>query len=113
MESVRQQKVSRLIQKELSTLLQSQFNHIGHGSMVSITVVRITPDLSFARVYLSVFPSTEPKKVVDAYNASLPEICHALYQRIRNQFRKMPEIRFYHDDSLDYAARIDELLSDD
>lgn len=113
MESVRQQKVSRLIQKDLSSLIQSQFKHLGNGSMVSITVVRITPDLSFARVYLSIFPATEPKKVVASFNDNLPEICHALYQRIRNQFRKMPEVRFYHDDSLDYAARIDELLSDD
>ncbi|MEQ9187535.1 MAG: 30S ribosome-binding factor RbfA [Cryomorphaceae bacterium] len=113
MESVRQQKVSRLIQKDLSSLIQAQFKHLGNGSMVSITVVRITPDLSFARVYLSIFPATEPKKVVDSFNDNLPEICHALYQRIRNQFRKMPEVRFYHDDSLDYAARIDELLSDD
>ena len=113
MESVRQQKVSRLIQKELSALFQSQFKHLGHGSMVSITIVRITPDLSFARVYLSVFPATEPKKVVDEFNHSLHEISHALYQRIRNQFRKMPEIRFYHDDALDYAARIDEILSTD
>ena len=113
MESVRQQKVSRLLQKELSTLFQSQFSHLGQGSMVSITVVRITPDLSFARVYVSIFPANEPKAVVDGINNNLSEITHALYQRIRNQFRKMPEIRFYHDDSLDYAARIDEILSDD
>ena len=113
MESVRQQKVSRLIQKELSALFQSHYGHLSQGKMVSITVVRITPDLSFAKVYLSVFPAQEPKAVVDNYNQHLSEISHALYQRIRNQFRKMPEIRFYHDDSLDYADRINEILSDE
>lgn len=113
MESVRQQKVSRLIQKELSALFQSQFGHLSQGKMVSITVVRITPDLSFARVYLSVFPSQESKAVVEHYNDHLSEVSHALNQRIRNQFRKMPEIRFYHDDSLDYADRINEILSDE
>lgn len=102
-----------MIQKELSGIFQSQFKHLAHGSMVSITVVRITPDLSFARVYLSVFPANKPKEVVDAYNEHLNEISHSLYQKIRNQFRKMPEIRFYHDDSLDYAARIDDILSND
>jgi ribosome-binding factor A len=113
MESVRQQKVSRLIQKELSALFQVQFQHLSKGNMVSITVVRVTPDLSFASVYLSVFPSKEPKEVVTGYNDHLHDISHALYQRIRNQFRKMPEIRFYVDDSLDYAARIDDILKHD
>lgn len=113
MESVRQQKVSRLLQKELGLLFQNNFKHLCQGNMVSITVVRVTPDLSFARIYVSVFPTKEPEKMVEHFNDHLPEISHALYQRIRNQFRKMPEIRFYYDDSLEYAARINEILKDE
>ena len=112
MESIRQQKVSRLLQKELGLLFQNQFKHLCQGNMVSITVVRVTPDLSFARVYVSVFPTKEPGKLVEFFNDHIYEISHALYQRIRNQFRKMPEVRFYYDDSLDYADRINEILSD-
>lgn len=112
MESVRQQKVSRLLQKELGFLFQSALRHLCQGNMVSITVVRVTPDLSFARIYVSVFPTAEPAKSVAHLNENLSEISHALYQKIRNQFRKMPEIRFYYDDSLDYADRIDEILKD-
>jgi ribosome-binding factor A len=112
MESVRQQKVARLLQKELGQLFQSSINHLCQGNMVSITIVRVTPDLSFARVYVSVFPAQEPEAVVEHINAHIHEVTHALYPRIRNQFRKMPEVRFYYDDSLDYAERIDEILND-
>lgn len=94
-------------------LFQSTFKHLCQGNMVSITIVRVVPDLSFARVYVSVFPTTEPEKVVDLLNDHITEISHNLYQIIRNQFRKMPEIRFYYDDSLDYADRIDEILKKD
>lgn len=110
MESVRQQKVGRLIQKEIGLLLQSDYKHLCAKNIVSVTIVRVAPDLGFARVYLSVFPSKEPKAVVDSLNESIHEISHSLYQRIKNQFRKMPEIRFYHDDSLDYADRINQIL---
>lgn len=112
MESVRQQKVSRLLQKEIGNLLQHPFKHLSQGNMVSVTVVRVTPDLSYARVYVSVFPSKDPEKMVDNLNDHIHEISHSLYAIIRNQFRKMPEIKFYYDDSLDYADRIDELLND-
>lgn len=91
-------------------MLQGQFQHLCAGQIVTVTIVRITPDLSFARVYVSAFPTKAPKVIVEDLNAHIQEICHALYQRVRNQFRKMPEIRFYLDDSLDYAERIDDLL---
>ena len=110
MESVRQQKVGRLIQKEIGLLLQSDYKHLCDKNIVSVTIVRVAPDLGFARVYLSAFPTKEPKALVESLNESIQEISHSLYQRIKNQFRKMPEIRFYHDDSLDYADRINQIL---
>jgi len=91
-------------------LFQSDFKHLCQGNIVTVTVVRITPDLSFARIYLSAFPTKDGKALIKELNGHIPEISHALYQRIRNQFRKMPEIRFYLDDSLDYAERINEIL---
>ena len=80
--------------------------------MITVTIVRIAADLGFAKVYVSVFPAEDPKLVVDGLNDAMPEINRALYPRIKNQFRKMPELRFYLDDSLDYAERINEILPD-
>ncbi len=110
MESVRQQKVSRLLQKELGMLFQKEFQHLCQGNIISVTIVRITPDLGYAKVYVSAFPTKEPKAVVENLNANVHEISFALNQKVKNQFRVMPELRFYHDDSMEYAQRIDDLL---
>src|SRR5688572_13516813 len=109
MESVRQQKVSRLLQKEIGYLIQHNLTHLTKGNIVSVTVVRITPDLSFARIYVSAFPEKQPAKLIAAFNEDIGEVTRLLYPRIRSQFRKMPEIRFYYDDSIDYADRINEI----
>jgi len=110
MESVRQQKVSRLLQKELGMLFQKEFQHLSQGNIISITTVRITPDLGYAKVYVSAFPTKDPKALVENLNTNIHEISHTLNQRVKNQFRVMLELRFYHDDSMEYAQRIDELL---
>lgn len=112
MESVRQQKVSRLLQKEVSLLFQQELNHMCNGNIISVTVVRAAPDLGFAKIYVSIFPEKNPKAVVEDINANIGEVTRTLYPKIRNQFRKMPELRFYHDDSLDYADRINQILPD-
>lgn len=112
MESVRQQKVSRLLQKEIGMIFQKDLPHLAPGKIVSVTVVRISPDLSFAKVYVSVYPESEPKKLISSFNEQMHDITRVLYPKIKNQFRKMPEIRFYYDDSLDYADRINRILPD-
>lgn len=112
MESVRQQKVSRLLQKEIGMIFQKELSHLVPGKIVSVTVVRVTPDLSFARIYVSVYPEAEPKKLIHSFNEQMHDIIRVLYPKIKNQFRKMPEIRFYYDDSLDYADRINRILPD-
>jgi ribosome-binding factor A len=112
METVRQQKVSRLLQKEIGILFQNTLSHMIHGNILSVTVVRIASDLGFAKIYVSPFPAEDPAALVTHLNENLGEVTRALYPRIRNQFRKMPEIRFYYDDSLDYAERINEILPD-
>ena len=112
MESIRQQKVSRLLQKEIGILFQQSLSHLAAGNIVTVTVVRIAPDLGFAKIYLSVFPEKDPKGMISVLNENIGEVTRALYPKIKNQFRKMPEIRFYHDDSLDYAERINQILPD-
>ncbi|HJC92994.1 MAG TPA: 30S ribosome-binding factor RbfA [Candidatus Phocaeicola excrementigallinarum] len=109
METTRQNKIARLIQKELSEIFLLQTKAM-HGVIVSVTIVRISPDLSYARVYLSVFPSERSEEIVKNINANMKAIRYELGKRVRFQLRIIPELKFFVDDSLDYAAHIDELL---
>jgi ribosome-binding factor A len=110
MESTRQSKVGRQIQKDLSEIFQQQGHDLLQGRMVTITVVRMSPDLSLAKVYLSVFPSNDLELFLTDLRKHIKHIRLLLGQRVRTQLRIVPEIAFFIDDSLDYAARIEELL---
>lgn len=110
MESTRQAKISRLIQKELSEIFRRQTAKT-HGVIVSVSAVRTTPDLSIARAYLSVFPSDRADEMLQSINASAKTIRYELAQAVRFQLRKCPELQFYLDDSLDYLENIDHLLA--
>ncbi len=109
METTRQNKISRLIQKELSEIFLLQTKRMP-GILVSVSVVRISPDLSYAKAYLSVFPSERGEEIVKNINDNMKAIRFELGKRLRFQLRIIPELRFFVDDSLDYAAHIDELL---
>ena len=109
METTRQNKISRLIQKELSEIFLLQTKSM-NGVLVSVSAVRITPDMSIARVYLSVFPSERSQEIVKNINDNMKSIRYELGTRVRYQLRIIPELKFFVDDSLDYAERIDELL---
>lgn len=109
MESTRQAKIARLLQKELSEIFRLQTAKT-RGILVSVSAVRITPDLSIARAYLSVFPSEKAGAMIESINASAKTIRYELAQRVRFQLRKTPELQFYIDDSLDYIQNIDNLL---
>lgn len=109
METTRQNKISRLIQKELSEIFLLQTKSM-NGVLVSVSAVRISPDMSIARVYLSVFPSERSQEIVKNINDNMKSIRYELGTRIRHQLRIIPELKFFVDDSLDYAERIDELL---
>lgn len=112
METTRQAKISRLLQKELSELFRLQTAKT-HGTLVSVSAVRISPDLSVARAYLSIFPSERSAEIIKSINASAKTIRYELAQRVRYQLRKTPELTFFVDDSLDYAENIDRLLASD
>ena len=109
MQETRQNRIARLLQKELSTIFQSQ-TRMMHGVMVSVTRVRISPDLSICTAYLSVFPSERGEEILENINRTNQQIRYALGQRVRYQLRIVPELRFFIDDSLDYIEHIDELL---
>lgn len=80
------------------------------GVMVSVSVVRVTSDLSIARAYLSIFPTEKSADILKNIQDTAKSIRHELAQRVRFQMRKMPELHFYIDDSLDYAEKIEDLL---
>ena len=109
MQETRQNRISRLLQKELSLIFQSQ-TRMMHGVMVSVTRVKISPDLSICTAYLSVFPSERGEEILNNVNENARTIRYDLGTRIRNQVRIIPELRFFIDDSLDYIDHIDELL---
>ena len=109
MQETRQNRISRLLQKELAAIFQSQTRFM-HGVLVSVTRVRISPDLSICTAYLSIFPSEKGEEIIKNISANEKTIRYELGTRVRNQLRIIPELRFFIDDSLDYIERIDELL---
>ncbi|MBR5475870.1 MAG: 30S ribosome-binding factor RbfA [Bacteroidaceae bacterium] len=111
MDSTRQNKISRLIQKELSDIFLKMGKETP-GIMVSVSIVRVSPDLGIAKAYLSVFPSERGNEVVEHLTKNMKAIRFELGNRVRHQLRIIPELRFYQDDSLDYIEHIDNLLKD-
>ena len=109
METTRQNKISRLLQKELSEIFLLQTKAMP-GVLVSVSAVRISPDMSIARVYLSVFPSEKAEEIVKNVNDNMKTIRYELGTRVSHQLRIIPELKFFVDDSLDYIEKIDSLL---
>ena len=109
MDSTRQNKVGRLIQKELSEIFMAETRRM-HGVLVSVSACRISPDMSICRVYLSIFPSERAEEIVNNITANQKQVRFELGNRMRHQLRIIPELKFFVDDSLDYAQHIDELL---
>lgn len=109
MQETRQNRIARLLQKELALIFQSQTRMI-HGVMVSVTRARVSPDLSICTAYLSIFPSEKSEEILANIKSNEKSIRYELGTRVRNQLRVIPELRFFLDDSLDYLEHINELL---
>lgn len=109
MSSVRQNKIEKVIQEEVATVLQRHAREMCLGAMVTPTVVRVTPDFSLARIYLSIFAGPSKEEVLENIQNYKGKIRGIVGNRLKNM-RKIPDLAFYIDDSLDYAAKIDELL---
>jgi ribosome-binding factor A len=110
MDSIRQSKMSRLLQKELASYFQAESRNLFHGKMITVTVVRVSPDMGLAKVYLSVFPFAKDDPTIDLISQNSKTIRIALGRNIRHQVRVIPELAFYLDDSIDYLDHIDKLL---
>lgn len=108
--SVRQEKIASVIKKELGKYLQQNAVVVAKGAMVTVTVVRMSPDLSIAKVYISIFGGNNNNESFDNIVNQSKLIRHEISKIVRNQLRKMPELHFYRDDSFDYAQEIDKLL---
>lgn len=113
MESTRQQKISRLLQRELGAYFQQHAREILPGKMITVTVVRISPDMSVAKVYLSIFPVNEKEDPLENIKSHASSIRNAIGRKVKNQLRIIPEFVYYLDDSLDYIEKIDNLLKED
>lgn len=109
MQETRQNKIARLLQKELSVIFQEQTRSL-HGVMVSVTRVKVSPDLSICTAYLSIFPSEKAEELIQNITKNEKQIRYELGTRVRYQLRIIPELRFFIDDSLDYIEHIDSLL---
>ena len=109
METTRQKKLAGLIQKEISQIFQKRSSDF-MGKLISVTVVRMSPDLGSAKVYLSIFPEDNKDDVFKEIQNNNKSIRYELGNIIRNQVRRIPELFFYIDDSLSYAEKIDKLL---
>jgi ribosome-binding factor A len=108
--TTRQNKVSRLIQREIADIIL-QINKTKHnGKLISVSVVRVTKDMGIARIYLSIYPSSFSKEILDGIQLSKKSIRGELGRRIGKSVRIIPELEFYIDDSLDYIKNLDNLL---
>ena len=109
MDNTRMSRINRLIQKEVSDLFRIQTQSVP-GTLITVTSVTVSPDLSIARVRLSIFPSDKSEEPLESIRSSTKTIRYDLGLRIGKQLRKLPELTFFIDDSLDYLERIDSLL---
>lgn len=110
METTRQQKIGRQIQRDMSEILQREAGGLLLGTLVSVTRVRMSPDLSLAKIYVSIFPFDKHVEVMNSLNDNLRMLRKSLGDRVKHQLRHVPELAFYVDDSLEYISEIDKLL---
>jgi len=112
METNRQKKIRALLQNDLVSILQREIrkNNI-NNLVISVSKVKLTSDLSIAKVHLSIFPSEKGSEILEAIKSNSPLIKHDLALRVKNQLRKVPNLIFYIDDSLDYIEKIDKALT--
>jgi ribosome-binding factor A len=110
MESVRQQKVNKLVQKELAEIFRGESRNLFGGAFITVTQTRVSPDLGTAKVYISIMAAKDRDAIFKLVEEQKPAIRKRLGNLIGKQLRVVPELQFFIDDSLDYAMKIEELL---
>ena len=109
--NTRQQKIAKQIQKDIAEIIQREYSASLRGTLVTVTTVRVSVDLAYAKIYVSVFPFDRAKATLDFLDEHNRAIRGALGNRMRNQVKSIPELQFFIDDSLEYIENIDNLLS--
>ena len=110
-ESNRQKKIAGVLQNDLAVVLQKMLRDSGQlGIIISVSKVTVTTDLSLSKVYVSVFPPDKAGLIVEELNELKPKIKHQIAQKTKHQLRKMPDLVFYNDDSLEYINRIEDAV---
>ena len=110
METTRQQKVAKQIQKDIADIFQKEAAHLVRGLLVTVTTVRVSPDFGYAKIYVSVFPFEQHEALLKSLEENNWLLRRELGRRIRNQLKNVPELQFFLDDSLEYIDHIDEAL---
>ena len=108
--STRQQKIARQIQRDMADIFSKEAAGLLQGVMATVTAVRVSPDFSYAKIYVSIFPSERTESVMQSLEEHNRSIRYFLGKKVGKQMRIVPELRFFVDDSLDYIEKIDELL---
>lgn len=112
METTRQSKVSKLLQRDLGEIFRIESNRLFGGAMITVTKVHVTRDLSLAKVYVSLFATENKEMLIESIRMHGKEIRYKLGQQIGKQVRVIPDLKFFHDDSLDYIENIEKLLDE-
>lgn len=113
-ETNRQKKIAGVLQNDLAVVLQKMLRDSGQlGIIISVSKVTVTTDLSLSKVYTSVFPPEKAELIVKELNDLKPKIKHQIAQKTRHQLRKMPDLAFFNDDSLEYISKIEEAVKGD
>ena len=112
MENTRQEKIARMLQKEFGDIFVLYARKI-QGVIITVSEVRISPDLSIARIYLSIFPTAKATEILERINKDSKALRFELGQRVRHQLRLIPELSFHNDETVEKLSKIDELLSAD
>lgn len=110
METVRQQKINKLVQKELAEIFRSESRNLFGGAFITVTIVRVSPDLGLAKIYLSIMATKDKEAIFNLIKEQTSVIRKKLGLLVGKQLRVVPDLNFYIDDSLDYAMKIEELL---
>ena len=108
--NIRQEKIASLLQKELGQYFQREARSLCKGAMVTVTIVRLSPDLSIAKVYLSIFGTKDVNGIFENISSNAGSIRYELSKILRHQLRKTPEFHFYLDDSYEYSKKIEDLF---
>ena len=107
---IRQEKFSRQVQRDIGTLLQSKSHDWFDGQLITVSEVKATPDLGYVKTYLSLYMCKNKQVILENIEFHKREIRHLLAQKIKNEVRKIPELEFFEDHSLEYVNKMDHLL---